>query len=99
MLVVQQQKPYQQSKIKYLLLVAQLRKTDYDAKITKTEKDFTDHNHDKYITALEFNTLAADVFNARLTQANLVVDFDNSVSSLDNKIAANKTKMSQLRMN
>ena len=24
------------------------------------------HNHDKYITTPEFNTLAADVFNARL---------------------------------
>ena len=34
------------------------------------------------------------VFNARLTQANLVIktDFDNTVSSLNNKIAANKTK-------
>ena len=26
----------------------------------------TDHNHDKYITTPELNTLAADVFNARL---------------------------------
>ena len=54
----------------------------------------TDHNHDKYITNPEFNTLAASVFNARLAQANLVTktDFDNSVSSLDSKIAANKTK-------
>ena len=34
------------------------------------------------------------VFNARLTQANLVIkaDFDNTVSSLNNKIAASKTK-------
>ena len=32
----------------------------------------TDHNHDKYITTPEFNTLAADVFKARLAQANLV---------------------------
>ena len=42
----------------------------------------------------EFNTLAPNVFNARLAQANLVTktDFDNSVSSRNNKIAANKTK-------
>ena len=42
----------------------------------------------------EFNPLAASVFNARLAQANLVTktDFDNGVSSLDSKIAANKTK-------
>ena len=41
-----------------------------------------------------FNTLAADVFNARLALANLVAqtNFDNTVSSLDSKIAANKTK-------
>ena len=42
----------------------------------------------------EFNTLAVNVFNARLAQANLVTitNFDNKVSSLDSKIAANKTK-------
>ena len=34
------------------------------------------------------------MFNARLAQSNLVAktDFDNSVSSLDSKIAENKTK-------
>ena len=48
----------------------------------------------KYITTAESNTLAADVFNARLGKANLVTktNFDNTVSSLDSKIAANKTK-------
>ena len=47
-----------------------------------------------YITTPEFNTMAASVFNARLAQANLVskTDFDNRVSSLDSKIAVNKTK-------
>ena len=71
-----------------------VKKTNYDTKITEIERQFTDHNHDKYITTPKFNTLAADVFNARLSQANLVTktDFDNSVSSLDSKIAANKTK-------
>ena len=54
----------------------------------------TDHNHDKYIRTPEFNTFAADVFKARLAQANLVTetDFNNSASSPDSKIAANKTK-------
>ena len=53
-----------------------------------------DHNHDKCITAQEFNTLAADVFNARLTQANLITktDFDSKLSSLKRKITANKSK-------
>ena len=49
-----------------------VKKTDYNTKITEIEKKFTDHNHDKYITTRQFNPLAADVLNARLTQANLV---------------------------
>ena len=71
-----------------------LLKTDYDTKITEIENTLNNHNHDKYITTPEFNTLAADVFNARLAQANLVAkaDFDNAISSLDSKIAENKTK-------
>ena len=39
-------------------------------------KKFTDHNHDKYITTPEFNTLAADVFKARLAHANLITKTD-----------------------
>ena len=67
---------------------------DYEIKVTEIEKELTGHNHDKYITTPEFNTLAAGIFNARLAQANLVskADFDNKVSSLDSKIATNKTK-------
>ena len=34
---------------------------DCDTKITETENKLTVHNHDKYITTPEFNTLAADV--------------------------------------
>ena len=61
-------------KIKYLVLVVQLKKTNYNTKITEFEKQLTDHNHDKYITTPESNTLAADVFNARIAQAS---QFDN----------------------
>ena len=39
-------------------------------KLVVLKKKINDHNHDKYITTPEFNTLAANVFNARLTQAN-----------------------------
>ena len=69
-----------------------VKKTDYDTKITEIEKKLTDHNHDKYITTPEFNNLAADVFNARLAQANLVTktDFDAKLSSFNRKIMANK---------
>ena len=49
-----------------------VNKTDYNTKLTEIEKKLTGHDHDKYITTPEFNTLAADVFNARLPQGNLV---------------------------
>ena len=71
-----------------------VKKTDYNTKITEIEKKLTDHNHDKCITTREFNTLAVDVFNARLAQANLIIktDFDAKLPSLNRKITANKTK-------
>ena len=55
-----------------------VKKTDYNTKITEIEKKLTDHNHDKYIITPGFNTLAANVFNARLSQTNLITkrDFD-----------------------
>ena len=43
--------------------------------LVSLKKKLTDHNHGKYITTPEFNTLAADVFNAKLAQANLVTNF------------------------
>ena len=54
----------------------------------------TDHNHDKYIDTSEFNKLAADVFNARIAQANLITktDFDAKLSSLNKKITKKKSK-------
>ena len=71
-----------------------VKKTDYDTKISELEKKLTDHNHDKYITTPEFNTLAADVFNVRLAQADLLtkLDFDAKLSSLNKKITSNKSK-------
>ena len=71
-----------------------VKKTDYNTKITEIENKLKNHNHDKYITTPEFNTLAADIFNPRLKQANLVTktNFHNTVSSRNNKIAANETK-------
>ena len=70
------------------------KRTDYNAKITEIENRLNNHNHEKYMTTPEFNTLAADVFNARLARANLVAktNFDSSVLILNNKIVANKTK-------
>ena len=82
---VENKKPYISSLVK---------KNRLKQKITETEKKLTDHNHDKYITTPEFNTLAASVFNARLAQANLITktDFDAKLSSLNRKITSNKSK-------
>ena len=38
-----------------------VKKADYDTKITEIEKKLTGHDHDKYITTPEFNTLATNV--------------------------------------
>ena len=43
-----------------------VKKTDYNTKITDIENKLNNHNHDKYVATSEFNTLAANVFNARL---------------------------------
>ena len=76
------------------MIKQQHTKINYDAKITKIENKLTDHNHDEYITTPEFNTLAADFFNARLAQANLITktDFDAKLSSLNRKITSKKTR-------
>ena len=71
-----------------------VKKTDYNTKITDIENILNNHNHDKYVATSEFNSLAANVFNARLAEANLITktDFDAKLSSLNRKTTANKTK-------
>ena len=68
-----------------------VKKTIYNTKITDIENKLNNHNHDKYVATSKFNTLAANVFNARLAQANLITktDFDAKFSSLNRKITAN----------
>ena len=74
-------------------MLVTLLKTDYRTKVTEIENKLSNHNHDKYIDPPEFNKLAANVFNARLAQANLVTktDFDDKLSNLNRKITKNKT--------
>ena len=62
-----------------------VKKTDYNTKVTEIENKLTDHNHDKHITTSQFNKLAADFFNARLAQANLITktDFDDKLSRIN----------------
>ena len=71
-----------------------VKKIDCNTKITDIENKVNSHNHDKYVATSEFNTLVANIFNARLAQANLITktDFDAKLSSLNKKITANKTK-------
>ena len=67
-------------------------KTDYNTKVTEIENKLNNHNHDKYIDTSEFNKLAADVFNARLAQANLItkIDSDAKLSRINRKITENR---------
>ena len=71
-----------------------VKKTEYNTKTTDIENKLNHHNHDEYVATSEFNTLAANVFNAKLAKANLITktDFDAKLSSLNRKITANKTK-------
>ena len=71
-----------------------VKKADYNTKITDIDIKLNSHNHDKYVATPEFNTLAADDFNAILAQANLIkkTDFDAKLSRRNKKITANKTK-------
>ena len=57
-----------------------VKKADYNTKISEIENKVNDHNHEKYITTSEFNTLAVDVFKARLAEQTDLIrkpDFDS----------------------
>ena len=71
-----------------------VKKADYNNKITEIENKLNNHNHAKYIETSEFNKSAVDVFNSRITQANLVTKtgFDAKLSSLNRKVTQNKTE-------
>ena len=71
------------------------KKTDYNTKISEIENKVNDHNHDKYITAPEFNTMAADVSKEILAaQTDLIrkPDFDLKLKDISDRVIKNKTK-------
>ena len=78
---------------------SRVKKTSNNAKVIEIENKLTDHNHYKYITTSEFNTLAKDVFNARLAQDNLITktDFHAKLSRINREITASKTKNSLIK--
>ena len=64
-------------------------------KIREIETTVNDHNHDKYITTPEFNTLAADVFKARLAAQTDFIrkpEFDSKLKEISDRVTKNKTK-------
>ena len=69
-----------------------VNKINYNTKISELEKNITDHDQDKYITTSEVNTIATNVVNTKITQANLITktDFDIKVLSIDSKVTGNK---------
>ena len=72
-----------------------IKKTDYDTKISEAEKKITDHDHDKYITTPEFNTMAARTFNARLAaQTDLIrkPEFAAKLKGISDRVTKNNTK-------
>ena len=71
-----------------------VKKTDYDTKIAEIENKLNNHNHDNYIDTSKFNTLATNLFNTRIAQADLIIktDFDAKLLSLNGKITANKAR-------
>ena len=59
------------------------------------ENRVNDHNHGKYITTPEFDTVAASVFNARLAaQTDLIKrpEFDFKLKGISDRVTKNKTK-------
>ena len=64
-----------------------VKKTDYNTRGIDIKNKLNNHNHDKHIDTQEFNKLAADVFNTRLVQANLITktDFGATLLSLNRK--------------
>ena len=70
------------------------KKTNYNTKVTEIENKLNNDNHDKYIDTSKFNTLATNLFNTKIAQANLITktDFDAKLSSLNRKITQNKSK-------
>ena len=70
--------------LRLLILLIQLKKTDYDTKINGIEKKITDHDHsNKYITTKELNKLTAESFAARLKQQMQQLKMINFIEKAD----------------
>ena len=73
-----------------------VKRTDCNTKISEIENKVNNHNHDKYITTPEFNTMAATVFKARLAAETDLIrkpDFDSRLKKISDRVTKNKTKL------
>ena len=71
-----------------------VKKTNYNTKNSDIENKLKNHNHGKYIDTSEFNKLAADISNDRISLANQITktDFHAKLSIFNKKITQSKTK-------
>ena len=72
-----------------------MKKTNYNTKNSEIENKVNNHNHEKYTTTPEFNTMAADDFKARLAaQTDLIrkPDFDFGLKKICDRVTNNKAK-------
>ena len=69
-----------------------VKKTDYNTKVSDIERKITDHDHDKYITTPEFNTMAASAFNARLAVKIDLIRKPEFDFKLKGRVTLNKSK-------
>ena len=79
-----------------------VKKTDYNTKISEIENKVNNQNHGKYITTPEFNTMAADVFKARLAaQTDLIrkPHFDFRLKKLVTELLKIRLNTCWLKMN
>ena len=72
-----------------------VKKTGCNTKISDIEKKIIDHSHDNYISTPEFNTLAEDVFNARLAAKTDLIrkpESDFKLKGISDRVTKNKSK-------
>ena len=73
-----------------------VKKADYDTKIEETDKKIINHDHDKYITTLEFVMLTTENFEAKLATKGDIDDFMKK-EDFDEKVK--KKKLLQVKEN
>ena len=79
-----------------------VKNIDYNTEIIEIENKVNDHNHDKYITTPEFNTIAEDVFKARLAaQTDLIrkPDFILKLKGISDRVTKIRLNTCWLKMN